>query len=278
MTLGQEFSGYRSQMTHSVARLKRGLTSIYELPQGGTAVGTGLNSHPDFAKHVIKEIASRTGLPFIEAENHFEAQGAKDALVELNGALKTVATSLAKIANDLRWLGSGPRCGLGELFLPEVQPGSSIMPGKVNPVIAESVLMVCAQVIGNDAVSTLSNLVGSSFELNVMMPVIAHNTLQSIELLSAAAVNFADKCVDGISPNLERLAYLAEASIASCTALAPIIGYDRAAQLAKEAFKSGKSLREVALASGVMPQDELEKALDLMSMTKPGLEGGSAGG
>ncbi len=271
ITLGQEFSGYARQVELSVERLKRALTSISELPQGGTAVGTGLNTHPEFPARVITEISKRSGFGFVEAKNHFEAQSAKDALVELSGQLKTIACSFAKIANDLRWLGCGPRCGLGEIHLPEVQPGSSIMPAKVNPVIAESVLMVCAQVIGNDTAVTISGHSGGSFELNVMMPVIAHNVLQSITLLATSSTNFATRCVDGIKPNTERLNYLAEASIATCTALAPKIGYDKAAQLAKDAYKSGKSLRQVAKEQQVLPEAELERVLDLMRMTKPGL-------
>ena len=271
MTLGQEFGGYRSQISHAIKRLDRSIASLYELPLGGTAVGTGLNTPPEFAVKVIAELATRLGLPFVEAENHFEAQAAKDGLVEISGQLKTIACSFAKIANDIRWLGSGPRCGIGEIRLPEVQPGSSIMPGKVNPVIAESVLMVCAQVIGNDAAVTVGGHSGGNFELNVMMPMMADNVLHSISLLAASANNFAERCVEGIEPNTERLNELAEASIAICTALAPKIGYDKAAELAKTAFKTGKSLREVAKEQRVLPEDELDRVLDLMAMTKPGL-------
>ncbi|MCB0360359.1 MAG: class II fumarate hydratase, partial [Bdellovibrionales bacterium] len=271
ITLGQEFGGYQSQIAFGVERIGRALPSLYELPQGGTAVGTGLNTHPDFPQTVIAAIGEATGLPFVEARNHFEAQGAKDALVEFSGQLRTIAVSLSKVANDLRLLACGPRCGFAEIALPEVQPGSSIMPGKVNPVIIESVTMVCAQVCGNDLTISLSGLSGSILELNVMMPVMAHNLLESIELLGNAARNFADRCVDGISANAERLEELAEASIATVTALAPIIGYDTAAQLAKEAFKSGKPLRVVARESNVLPDEELDRALDLMRMTRPGL-------
>lgn len=271
ITLGQEFSGYRAQIDYALTRLAAVMPRMLELPLGGTAVGTGLNTHPDFAKSAIASIASATGAAFVEASNHFEAQAAKDALVELNGQLKTIACSLAKIANDIRWMGSGPRCGLGELQLPAVQPGSSIMPGKVNPVIAESVLMVVARVIGNDATATYCGHSGSILELNVMMPILAHATLESISLLASSARNFADQCVADLKPNVERLAELAEASIATCTALAPIIGYDRAAQLAKTAFTTGKPLRQVAREENVLPQAELDAALDLMSMTKPGL-------
>ncbi len=271
ITLGQEFSGYQSQVEQGIKRVQRSLTTILELPIGGTAVGTGLNTHPEFAQKVIAELNARTGLKFSETPNHFEAQAAKDAIVEMSGQLKTIACSFAKIANDIRWLGSGPRCGLGELLLPEVQPGSSIMPAKVNPVIAESVLMVAAQVIGNDAAVTIGGHSGGSFELNVMMPVMAHNILQSIALLSSSATNFAVRCVDGIEADEARLHHLAEANISTVTALAPKIGYDKAAQIAKEAHKTGATLRSVAAKHNVLPADELESALDLMAMTKPGL-------
>lgn len=273
ITLGQEFGGYAAQVRYGIERIERAMVSLAELPLGGTAVGTGLNTHPEFSPQAIVRLSQATGIAFHEARDHFEAQAAKDALVELSGQLKTIACSLAKVANDIRWMASGPRCALGELLLPEVQPGSSIMPGKVNPVIAESVLMVVAQVIGNDAAVTMAGHSGSNFELNVMMPVMAHNLLESIELLGSAAVNFASKCVDGIEANQERLHALAEASIATCTALAPLIGYDHAAKLAKMAFESGESLRTVAMRENVLPKDQLEKALDLMAMTKPGLAG-----
>lgn len=271
MTLGQEFSGYERQIEQSIWRVQRSLTSIFELPLGGTAVGTGLNTHPDFPRTAISELSKVTGLPFFEAINHFEAQAGKDGLVEMSGQLKTIATSIAKVANDIRWLSCGPRCGFGELSIPSVQPGSSIMPGKVNPVIIESLLMVCARVIGNDSVVTLGNIMGSAFELNVMMPVMGQSILESIRLLSTGVKNFAEKCVDGIEANKERLESLAEASIATCTALAPIIGYDRSAELAKIAFKTGKSLRQVAKEEKVLPDEELDRVLDLMSMTRPGL-------
>lgn len=271
ITLGQEFSGYRAQIDNAISRVKRVLPSVLELPLGGTAVGTGLNTHPDFPAAAIADIAKQTGCAFVEAANHFEAQAAKDGLVEVSGQLKTIACSFAKIANDIRWLGSGPRCALGELQIPSVQPGSSIMPGKVNPVICESVLMVAAQVIGNDAAVSVGGYSGGVFELNVMMPVMAHNVLESIRLLATSATNLAQKCVAGIVPNTERLADLAEASIAICTALAPIIGYDKAAALAKKAFATGKSLRQVAIEDQVLPEDELAKVLDLMSMTAPGV-------
>lgn len=272
ITLGQEFSGYESQIRFSVERIERSLPSLLELALGGTAVGTGINTHPKFAATAIAEISRRSNLTFREARNHFEAQAAKDALVEMSGQLKTLACAMAKIANDIRWLGSGPRCGLGEIHLPEVQPGSSIMPGKVNPVICESVLMVVAQVIGNDAAVTNGAQSGSSFELNVSMPVIAHNVLQSVALLAASARNFASKCVDGIEPNRDRIAELAEANICTVTALAPMIGYDKAAAIAKEAYKTGETLRAVTRRHNVMSEAELDKALDLLAMTKPTIE------
>ncbi len=271
ITLGQEFSGYHSQMIHSISRIKRSLETILELPLGGTAVGTGINTHPEFLKKAIAEISKRTGVSFREADNHFEAQAAKDALVEMSGQLRTIACSFAKIANDIRWLGSGPRCGLGEIALPEVQPGSSIMPGKVNPVICESVLMVSAQVIGNDAAVTTSGHSGGVFELNVMMPVMGYNVLQSIELLANTARNFSERCIDGIKPNKERLQELAEINICTVTALVPVIGYDKAAAIAKVAYKSGRTLREVTREANVLSEDELDKAFDLMKLTKPSL-------
>ncbi len=269
--LGQEFGGYARQIEQGIARVKRSLATLYELPLGGTAVGTGVNMPPGFAAKVIALLAKKTGLPFIEASNHFEAQAAKDALVEMSGQLRTVGCSLAKIGNDVRWLGSGPRCGIGELQLPEVQPGSSIMPAKVNPVIVESLLMVVAQVIGNDAALAVGGHSGGNFELNVMMPMMAHNLLESIELLATSSRNFAERCINGLKPNLRRIHELAEANITIVTALAPKIGYDRAASLAKEAYTTGEPLRAVALRHKVLPEDELDRVLDLLRMTKPGL-------
>lgn len=266
--LGQEFSGYVSQISHSIRRLEKTEEHLSELAIGGTAVGTGINTHPQFSSGVAKRVSKSTDLKFREAENHFEAQGAKDAIVELSGALKTIAVSLMKIANDIRWLGSGPRCGIGELVLPAVQPGSSIMPGKVNPVIAEAVCMVSAQVIGNDAAITVGGLSGN-FELNVMMPMMAYNLLHSVALLSNASATFAEKCIVGLEADIERNAEMIEKSLAMCTSLAPIIGYDAAAKIAKEAYATGKTVREVALAHKVLPEDELSKVLDPWSMTEP---------
>ncbi len=261
MRLGQEFSGYASQVEHSIHRIEAAMPGIYELPLGGTAVGTGLNASAAFAPRVIREIAARTQLPFREAENHFESQAAKDAASFLSGALKTYAVALTKIANDLRWLGSGPRCGLGELKIPAVQPGSSIMPGKVNPVIAESVLMVCAQVIGYDAAITWSCAAGN-FELNVMMPVIAYDLLESIALLAAASRNFEERCVRGLKADEERARGFVEQSLAMCTALAPEIGYERAAAIAKEAYASGRTVREVAGEKSGLAPEHLDQLLD----------------
>jgi fumarate hydratase class II len=261
MRLGQEFSGYARQVAASRERIESALAGIYELALGGTAVGTGLNAEPGFAAAVIGEIASRTSLPFTEARNHFEAQAAQDAIVFLSGALRAYAVALTKIANDVRWLGSGPRCGLGELRVPAVQPGSSIMPGKVNPVIAESLLMVCAQVIGYDAAIAWCGAAGN-LELNVMMPVMAYDVLESIALLAAASGNFADKLVDGLEADRERAGAFVEQSLAMGTALAPEIGYEKAAALVKEAYQHRKTVREVAREKGGLSEDRLNELLD----------------
>ena len=274
--LGQEFSGYARQIELGIQRVERTRSSLGELALGGTAVGTGLNTHPKFAVRVIALLARETGCTLKEARNHFEAQAAQDALVEVSGALKTVAVSLMKIANDLRWLGSGPRCGLGELLLPETQPGSSIMPGKVNPVIAESAMMVGVQVLGNDAAITVAGQAGN-FELLVMLPVMAHNLLQSIALLARASENLARRCVEGIAADQERCRAGIEQSLAMCTALAPEIGYEAAAQIAKEAYKTGQTVRAVALQRKVLPTARLNHLLDPWRMTEPGLAGGKPG-
>jgi fumarate hydratase class II len=275
--LGQEFGGYARQIELGIQRVKSAQAAMSEVALGGTAVGTGLNCHPAFAKRVLAQISKETGCRFKEAANHFEAQSAQDSLVEASGALRTVAVSLTKIANDVRWLGSGPRCGLGEIQLPETQPGSSIMPGKVNPVIAESVTMVCAQVIGNDVTLTIGGQAGN-FELLVMLPVMAYNLLQSIELLATASTNFATRCIDGIEANEARCRSLIEESLAMCTALAPEIGYEAAAKIAKDAYKSGKSVRTVAQEQRILPDKRLAELLDPWRMTKPGGPIGSAGG
>jgi fumarate hydratase class II len=268
ITLGQEFSGYAAQIQYGIERIRRSQISLAELALGGTAVGTGLNAHPEFAKRAITELTRRSGAPFVEARNHFEAQGARDAAVELSGQLRTIACSLMKIANDIRWLASGPRCGLGEIELPPTQPGSSIMPAKVNPVICESVMMVAAHVIGNDSCITVAGQHGN-FELNVMLPVIAHSLLESIELLGSTAHNFSARCVAGIEANKQRCLEFAEKSLATCASLAPRVGYDMAAQIAKRALAEDKTVRQVAREMGVLSDAELAKALDLMAMTKP---------
>jgi fumarate hydratase class II len=258
--MGQEFSGYAHQVRACTERLISTLNGLHELPLGGTAVGTGINAPPGFAAATIERIAKRTGLPFRETRNHFEAQAAKDAVLFLSGALKTYAAALTKIANDIRWLGSGPRGGIGELRLPELQPGSSIMPGKVNPVIPESVLMICAQVIGHDAAITWCCASGN-FELNTMMPLIAFDVLDSIELLTAGTRNFALRCVDGLQANSEKLGELAERSLAMTTALVPDIGYDKAAAIAKEAFETGKTVREVAIRRSGLSEQRVSELL-----------------
>ncbi len=264
---GQELGGYAAQAQQGVARAKRAIEALRELPMGGTAVGTGINSHPQFAARVIEVLAAESQILFVEAHNHFEAQSAKDGVVEASGLLKTIAISLTKIANDIRWLASGPRCGIGELNIPATQPGSSIMPGKVNPVMSEMVLQVAAQVVGNDTTISWAAAMGSTFELNVMMPVMAFNLLQSIEMLSSAARVFADKCVAGLSVNRERCESLVEQSLAMCTSLAPIIGYDAAAAIAKESVATGKTVRQIAMDRKVVNDAKLAEALDPRRMT-----------
>ena len=259
--MGQEFSGYARQVEAARERVEAALPGIYELALGGTAVGTGLNAPEGFARQVIAELAEQTGLPFVEARNHFEAQAARDASCFLSGALRAYAVALTKIANDIRWLGSGPRCGLGELKLPAVQPGSSIMPGKVNPVIAESVLMVCAQVVGYDAAIAWCAAAGN-FELNVMMPLMAADLLESIELLAAASKNFAAKLIDGLEADRARAEGYVEQSLAMATALAPEIGYEKAAAISKEAYRSGRTIREVAREQSGLPEERLNELLD----------------
>ena len=268
--LGQEFSGYASMVEHARRRLEKLKSPLCEIALGGTAVGTGINTHPRFARLAAQKISRMTGLAFREAENHFEAQGSKDGVVEASGALKATAVSLVKIANDLRWLGSGPRCGIGEILIPPVQPGSSIMPGKVNPVIPEALCMVCAQVIGNDLTVTVAGMSGN-FELNVMMPVMAYNLLQSIRLLTNGVKVFTEKCLTGLKADEERCREMIEKSLAMVTVLSPRIGHDPAAEIAKEAYRTGKTVREVAREKGVLPPKELAKVLDPWKMTEPGL-------
>jgi len=268
--LGQEFGGYASQVEHGIRRLVATRASLSELAIGGTAVGTGINTHPDFAAGVAERVSDLTGVRFTEASNHFEAQGARDAAVEVSGMLKVVACSLMKIANDIRWLASGPRTGLAEIRLPELQPGSSIMPGKVNPVMSEMLTMVAAQVIGNDVAITVGGERGH-FELNVMIPVIAHNLLESIEILASGSRVFADSCVAGISADEERCRRNAESTAALATVLAPRIGYDKAAEVAKRSLKEDKTLREVVLEMELMSASDLDELLDFDAMTRPGV-------
>ncbi|MFQ5683820.1 MAG: class II fumarate hydratase [Candidatus Binatia bacterium] len=268
--LGQEFSGYARQIELSIERIKAASTGLEELALGGTAVGTGINTHPEFPSRSIQKISELTGLNFRETQNHFEAQAAKDAVVHVSGSLKTLAVSLSKIAMDLRWLSSGPRCGIGEISLPATQPGSSIMPGKVNPVMCESVLQVAAHVIGCDTTITICGQAGN-FELNVMMPVMALRFLEAITFSARVVKAFTEKCVTGIGANETRCEALIENSLAMVTSLAPVVGYDEAAKIAKESFNSGKTVREVAKARGVLPEDKLTKILDPRRMTEPGI-------
>ncbi|MCL5946945.1 MAG: class II fumarate hydratase [Chloroflexi bacterium] len=274
--LGQEFLGYAGQAERGIRRLEHAIAELSEVPLGGTAVGTGINTHPEFAQHVCERLGVEIGTPIRETSNHFQAQSTIDAIVEASGVLSTLAGSLLKIANDIRWLGSGPRAGIGEIMLPEVQPGSSIMPGKVNPVIAEALTMVCAQVFGNHVTVQYAGASGN-FELNVMMPVAAYDILQSIELLASATDNFVTQCVVGITAT-ERGPALVERGLSICTGLAPLTGYDAAAEIAKEAFKTGKTVREVARERTSLSEEQLTEALDAERMTKPGLEGGPAAG
>ncbi|MFT4572427.1 MAG: fumarate hydratase class II [Hyphomicrobiaceae bacterium] len=269
--VGQVFSGYASQVKHSIGRVDYAIESLGELAIGGTAVGTGINTHVEFGSRVSKELAAQTGVAFREADNHPEAQAAKDGFVAASGLLKTIAVSLSKIANDIRWLGSGPRCGLGEFTLPAIQPGSSIMPGKVNPVICESVVQVAARVIGNDATITYAGFggVGSILELNVAMPVMADAMMESITLLANVSNVFVDKLLDGLEVNVKRCEELIDQSLMMYTSLAPEIGYDAAAKLAKQAFNEGKTIRQIVLDQGLIEESKLDELLDHDSMTRP---------
>ncbi|WRZ08975.1 class II fumarate hydratase [Streptomyces sp. NBC_00385] len=273
VTLGQEFGGYAAQIRYGVERLRASLPRLAELPLGGTAVGTGINTPPGFSAAVIAEVARVTGLPLTEARNHFEAQGARDGLVETSGQLRTIAVSLTKISNDLRWMASGPRTGLAEISLPDLQPGSSIMPGKVNPVIPEAVLMVAAQVTGNDTTVAVAGAAGN-FELNVMLPVIAKNLLESVRLLSHVSRLLADRTVDGITANVERAREYAESSPSVVTPLNKYIGYEEAAKVAKKSLAERRTIREVVLDSGYVERgdltvEQLDEALDVLRMTRP---------
>jgi fumarate hydratase class II len=273
VTLGQEFAGYAAQMRYGIERLNSSLPRVAELPLGGTAVGTGINAPAGFAAEVIALLVQETGLPLTESRNHFEAQGARDALVELSGQLRTIAVGMTKIANDIRWMGSGPRTGLTELFLPDLQPGSSIMPGKVNPVMCEAMTMVAAQVVGNDAAVAWSGAAGS-FELNVYLPVMARNVLESIRLLANIARIFAEKCVDGLEANVERCLEFAESSPSIVTPLNHYVGYDEAGKIAKQALSERKTIRQVVIerghvTAGTITEAKLDEVLDVLSMTRP---------
>jgi fumarate hydratase class II len=275
--LGQEFAGYTGQLHRSLDRVQRAAEELAELPLGGTAVGTGIIAHPEFAQRVSSHLSRRAGVLVHETDNHFQAQATLDAVLSMAGALRTVSVSLWKISNDLRWLASGPRAGLGEITLPEVQPGSSIMPGKVNPVIIESVTMVVAKVLGNDQTIAVAAQAGSIFELNLMMPVAAHALLESIALLSAAAQNLGEKCIAGIKAT-DRGPRMVEHGLMLATALVPAIGYDAAAKIAKEALTTGKTIREIARERTKLTPAELDRLLDPSRMTQPGVEAGPASG
>jgi fumarate hydratase class II len=273
VTLGQEMGGYAAQVARGVERLESALPRLAEVPLGGTAVGTGINTPPGFAATVVRRLAEDLDLPLTEARDHFEAQGARDGLVELSGQLRTVAVSLTKVCNDIRWMGSGPRTGLAEIHLPDLQPGSSIMPGKVNPVVPEATLMVCAQVIGNDAAVAFAGASGS-FELNVMMPVMARNVLESVRLLANASRLLADRCIDGITPDVERCRELAESSPSVVTPLNRYLGYEAAAKVAKQSLAERKTIRQVVLEqgyveNGTLTEAQLDAALDVLGMTHP---------
>jgi fumarate hydratase class II len=272
VTLGQEFGGYAAQVEDGIARLEDTLPRLCALPLGGTAVGTGINAPKGFARKVITRLAARTQLPLTEAKDHFAAQGARDALVETSGQLRALAVSLVKIANDVRWMGSGPRTGLGEIRLPDLQPGSSIMPGKVNPVIAEVVTQVGAQVMGNDVAIAIAGASGN-FELNVFVPLMARNLLESVALLTSACRAFAEKCIAGIEANVDTLRRYAESSPSIGTALAPHLGYETTAEIIKESNRTGRSIREVVRARKLMTDAELDQALDVEAMTRGGITG-----
>ena len=269
LRLGQEFGGFARQIELSIERAEAALNAVLELPVGGTAVGTGINTHPQFADGVCKAIAAGTGIPFIEAVNHFEASAQRDGLVDCHGSLKTIANTLFNVSNNIRWLGSGPRCGFYEVQLPSRQPGSSIMPGKVNPVMCESMMQATTRVIGNDTTVTMSGAAGGNFQLNIMMPVMGHTTLESIHLLASSCEAFVDFCVDEMEANEEACNAAVEQSLSMCTSLNPMIGYDKAAKLAKDAFASGKTIRELVREQGIIDEQAATKALDPWSMTFP---------
>jgi fumarate hydratase, class II len=269
LRLGQEIGGMARQIELSISRARQAVEAVCELPVGGTAVGSGINTHPEFGHRVAAELASTTGIAFVEAVNHFEANAQRDGLVDCHGHLKTIASTLFNVTNNIRWLGSGPRCGFYELALPTRQPGSSIMPGKVNPVLCESMMQVAARVMGNDQTITISGAGGGQFQLNIMMPVMCQTTLESIHLLSQGINAFVDFCAADMEANIEACESFVEKSLSMCTSLNPHIGYERAAKLAKEAFKTGKTIRELCIEQEILPLDTLEEALDAMRMTEP---------
>jgi fumarate hydratase class II len=267
--LGQEFGGFARQLELSVARANRALEAVLELPAGGTAVGTGINTHPDFGRRVAECLAAETGIAFVKAVNAFEANAQRDSLVECHGQLRGIASTLFNVANNIRWLSSGPRCGFAEITLPDRQPGSSIMPGKVNPVMCESMMQVTARVMGNDQAVAVSGATGGQFQLNIMMPMMGHTVLESIQLLASCTRAFVDFCAEGMEANVENCEASVEKSLSMVTSLNPHIGYERAAALAKEAFKTGKTIRELCREEGVLPESTLREALDPMRMTEP---------
>lgn len=269
LRLGQEFGGFARQIELSIQRAQAARDAVLELPVGGTAVGSGINTHPEFGSRVAAVLAEKTGIPFVDAVNHFEANAQRDALVQSHGDLKTVAQTLFNLANNIRWLGSGPRCGFYEVALPSRQPGSSIMPGKVNPVMCESMMQLTARVMGNDTCITVSGASGGNFQLNIMMPVMAHTALESIHLLASGVEAFIDFCIDGMEANEQACEASVEQSLSMCTSLNPLIGYEMAAKLAKEAFASGQTIRELCLEKGILPEETLTEALDPWRMTEP---------
>ena len=269
LRLGQEVGGFARQLELSIERAQRAQSAVFELPVGGTAVGTGINTHPEFGRRVAAALVQETGVAFVEAANHFEGNAQRDGLVECHGELKTIATTLFNVANNIRWLGSGPRCGFSEIMLPDRQPGSSIMPGKVNPVMCESMMQVCARVMGNDQAITVSGAAGGQFQLNIMMPMMGQTTLESIHLLAGATRAFVDFCAIEMEANVEQCEASVEKSLAMCTSLNPHIGYEKAAAMAKEAFKTGKTIRQLCQEQNILPADVLTKALDPWSMTEP---------
>ncbi len=269
LRLGQEFGGFARQLDLSIKRAEKAIKTVLELPVGGTAVGSGINTHPEFGSRVAKVLAEETGLEFVDAVDHFEANAQRDGLVECHGQLKAIATTLFNVSNNIRWLGSGPRCGFYEVKIPDLQPGSSIMPGKVNPVMCESMMQVATRVIGNDATITMAGATGGQFQLNIMMPVMGQTTLESIMLLTKVSHAFVDFCVENMEPNEEACEAAVEKSLSMVTSLNPHIGYEKASALAKEAFKSGKTIRELCTEQNVLPEETLKEALDPFSMTEP---------